>query len=327
MKIYTSSYIDSEELNPDNFVEAFERYANKLEDVVKSYRTLVTYVKTKKIKIFEAEGYAHGGHFSVDDIDTARLKKEGIVIDFGDKPDLVENPTFYIDKNLDAVLEDTLEKLDKLEIDEEPKSLSYKDFSEVLDEDDEDEDFNSEDYDLTEEEESALFKFVEDDDIFGIEKIDIELDEIFPEKTTTFNLAEKLKMPDTDDPLFVPGNMIIDVHKLDTDKYAFNLAMADLNEHPKHVNYIREKSLFEYNCGECSNTHFETLDSIYTSLKTANAILSNLIEMSRDSRELSTALEFIDSDLRLLQWLLKLDYALEDEHDHEDEHDEEDEEE
>jgi hypothetical protein len=49
--------------------------------------------------------------------------------------------------------------------------------------------------------------------------------------------------------------------------------------------------------------------------------------MSRDSRELSTALEFIDSDLRLLQWLLKLDYALEDEHDHEDEHDEEDEEE
>ena len=35
--------------------------------------------------------------------------------------------------------------------------------------------------------------------------------------------------------------------------------------------------------------------------------------MTKDFRELSAALEFIDSDLRLLQWLLKLDYALSDE--------------
>ena len=186
-----------------------------------------------------------------------------------------------------------------------------------LDNEDLDEDF--EDYDLTEEEESALFKFIDEEDSFGIEEIDIDLDEIFPEETNTFNLAEKLKMPDFEDPLFMPGNMIIDVKKIDKDKYSFNLAMADLNDHPKHVNYIREKSLFEYNCGECSNTHYESLDSIYTSLKTANAILSNLIEMTRDSRELSTALEFIDSDLRLLQWLLKLDYALEDDYEEDDE--------
>lgn len=320
MKIYTNSYIHSKELNPDNFVEAFEEYANKLEDVVKSYRNLITYVKTKKIKITEAEGYAHGGHFSVDEIDTARLKKEGIVIDFGDKPNLTENPTFYIDTELDAVLEEGIKKFDNLNIlDKLDKkgSYSYKDFKKTLDDldeddlDDLDEDFD--DYELTEEEETALFQFIEEDDTFGIKQIDIELDDIFPEETSTFNLAEKLKVPDFEDPLFVPGNMIIDVKKLGTDKYAFNLAMADLNDHPKHVNYIREKSLFEYDCGECSNTHYESLDSIYTSLKTANAILSNLIEMTRDSRELSTALEFIDSDLRLLQWLLKLDYALDDE--------------
>lgn len=314
MKIYTNSYIHSKELNPDNFVEACEEYANKLEDVVKSYRNLVTYVKTKKIKITEAEGYAHGGHFSVDEIDTERLKKEGIVIDFGDKPDLEENPTFYIDTELDIVLEESMEKLDSMKIMEKlDPPYSYKDFLE-----DDDEDLDT--YDLTEEEETALFQFIDEDSEFGIEQLEIDIDDIFPEETTTFNLAEKLKVPDLEDPLFVPGNMVIDVKKIDTDKYAFNLAMADLSDNPKEVNYIREKSLFEYNCGECSNTHYESLDSIYTSLKTANAIFSNLIEMTRDSRELSTALEFIDSDLRLLQWLLKLDYALED-------HDEEDEEE
>jgi len=304
MKIYTNSYIHSKELNTNNFVEAFEEYAKRLEDVANSYRKLVTYVKTKKIKITEAKGYANGGHFSVDEIDTARLKQEGIVIDFADSPALTENPTFYIDTNLDAVLKDTLDELEGLD---ENTSYSYKDFEEDLE--DIEEDDTSE---LTEEEHAALFKFIDDND-FGIENLDIELDEPFPERTSSFNLAEILKKtPDFEDPLFAPGNIIIDVRKIDEDKYSFNLAMADLCSHPKKVNYIREKSLFEYECGDCDATHYESLDSIYTSLRTANAILSNLIEMTRDSRELSTALEFVDSDLRLLQWLLRFDYALED---------------
>lgn len=310
MKIYTNSYIHSKELNTNNFVEAFEEYANRLEDVAKSYRKLVTYVKTKKIKITEAQGYANGGHFSVDEIDTARLKQEGIVIDFADSPEITENPTFYIDTNLDAVLEDTLDELDELD---ENTSYSHKDFEEDLEEEDDE---------LTEDEHAALFKFINDNESFGIEELDIELDEIFPERTTSFNLAEILKNTDFEDPedsVFAPGNIIIDVKKIDDDKYSFNLAMADLNSHPKKVNYIREKSLFEYECGDCDATHFESLASIYTSLRTANAILSNLIEMTRDSRELSTALEFVDSDLRLLQWLLRFDYALE----NDDEEDEE----
>ena len=302
MKIYTNSFIHSREITPENFVEVFKEYADKLESVAKTYKSLIKFVQKKKIKIVEAHGFAHGGHFAVDEIDTARLKKEGIVVDFADYPELEENPTFYIDEHLDAVLEEEAK---------EEKSFTSKDFSEILDYEDEDLD---EDLELTEEEQAALFKFIDEDEEYGIEQIDLVLDEIFPEGTTNFNLAEILKIPDDyDKGSLTPGNMIMDVSKSeDDDHFSFNLAIADHGQDPKKINYIREKSLFEYDCGECNVTHLEALDSAYVSLKTAIVLISNIVELSRDRREFSTALEFIGTDLRLLQWLLKLDYALDD---------------
>lgn len=308
MKIYTNSYIHSEEINPDNFVSVFEAYADKLEQVAKDYRKLVKTVKTKKIKIVDADGYAHGGHFSVDEIDTARLKKEGIVIDFAEKP-CAEDPVFYIDSQLDEVLEETIEKLEQFDPDFEDmaESIMEKILKDEKD-DDEDDDvvhFTSADF---------LDDLEEDDDI---EQIDIDFEDLFPEKYTEFNLSEKIKTVDGD--AFAPGSMIIEVNRIDDEKFTFNLTMADLGDKPSKVNYMRDKEMFEYQCADCDAIHFESLDSVYRSLKTANALLSNLIEMTKDFRELSTALEFIDADLRLLQWLLRLDYALEDELEDDDE--------
>jgi hypothetical protein len=297
MKIYTNSYIHSEEINPENFIQVFETYADKLEEMAKDYRNLTKIVKTKNIKIIDAHGFAHGGHFSVDEIDTGRLKKEGVVIDYAEQPS-EDNAVFYVDTELDSVLEDAIEQLEEFDPDFEEMTDSIMDKI-----------FNEEDRSLTEEEEALIHDII-DEDNFDIEQIDIDFDEIFPERSSHFNLSEKIGNFSDDN--FSPGNMIIEVKKIDEDRFTFNLTMADLGDSPTKINYMRDKSIFEYECNDCDATHFESLDSIYRSLKTANAILSNLIEMTKDFRELSAALEFIDSDLRLLQWLLRLDYALED---------------
>jgi len=307
MKIYTNSYIHSEEINPENFIQVFESYADKLEEMAKDYRSLTKIVKTKKIKIIDAHGFAHGGHFSVDEIDTGRLKKEGIVIDFAEKS-CIDNPVFYMDTELDNVLEGAIEQLEEFDPDFEDMTDTI--MSKIFGEDGVDDDRS-----LTEEEESLIQEII-DEENFDIEEIDIEFDDIdfediFPEKCSHFNLSQKIKIFSDDN--FAPGNMIIEVKKIDEDRFTFNLTMADLNESPTSINYMRDKSIFEYECNDCDETHFESLDSVYRSLKTANAILSNLIEMTKDFRELSAALEFIDSDLRLLQWLIRLDYAIPDE--------------
>ena len=297
MKIYTNSYIHTEDITPENFVDVFESYANRLEDMAKNYRSLVKCVKSKNIKIVEAQGTAHGGHFSVDEIDTQRLKSEGLVIDFAEQP-AAENPVFYIDSVLDEVLDDTLEKLAEFDPDFEKMADNILDTI-FIDEDEE----------------------LEDDE--EIKQIDIDFADIddeheeFPDGHTHFNLSEKIS--DFGDDSFAPGDMVIDVKKIGDNQYTFNLTMADLGESPTNVNYMRDKEIFEFECGECDATHFESLDSVYRSLKTANAVFSNLVEMTKDFRELSAALEFIDSDLRLLQWLIKFDYALEDDLPEEDE--------
>jgi hypothetical protein len=310
MKIYTNPFITSVELSPENFEEAFEEYASRLEEVAQTYRNLVKYVKTKKIKITEAVGSAHGGHFTVDDIDTERLKKDGFVIDYAEEP-TAENPIFYVDAELDAELEKSREKL---------KSFSASDF---FDDDDSYEDYDNYDEsysyededeleDLTEEEREAIQALIENED-FDIAQIDIIIDDDPPtEKAQKFNLGKHLVEEVSPEPSFTPGDMIIEFEQIDESRYSFNLIIADLNEQFPKVNYIREKSLFEYDCGDCDTKHLQTLDSCFRSLKSANAILSHLIAMTQESKELSTALEFIDTDLRLLQWLLKCDYALND---------------
>ena len=115
------------------------------------------------------------------------------------------------------------------------------------------------------------------------------------------------------------GQVGIEIEQIDETKFNFNLTIADLNKNPTLVQFDRERCVFKYQCGACDSWHYESLESVYRSLKTANALFSNLMVMTRDCKELLAAFDFVDHDLRLLQALLRFDYALED-----DEEDEED---
>jgi len=73
------------------------------------------------------------------------------------------------------------------------------------------------------------------------------------------------------------------------------------------------KNLFKYKCDTCNAWHFESLKSVYRSLKTTSALLSNLIVIAEENhKEFSIALDYINNDLHLLQSLLELDYAIDD---------------
>lgn len=273
-EIYTNFAFDSFELKPENFVENLEAYAKRLEAKAKEFKTFAKFIKTKKVKILETKGFAYSGSFCVDDIDTARLEKAGLVIDLNkDLPDELlstnETPTFYIDAELDEVLD----KLDKADL--------------ILDKETQ---FN----------------------IANIEEDEIE------EQSSLLNLVELLKdvevpeKTEDEDDDFSPGTLVVDVKQVGEHQYSFNLTVADLNNDPVEVKFNREKGIFEYKCGTCDDTHTETIASVFRSLKTTNALLSNLIAMIQDPKELAVALEFIDHDLRLLQHLVAFDYALSD---------------
>jgi hypothetical protein len=303
MKIYTNSYIDSEEITPTNFTEVIEDYADKLVEMAGDYRKLAKTIKKKNIKIVEAEGFAHGGCFRVDDIDTERLKKEGIVIDFAEKPS-AENAVFYIDSELEQVIEESIEKL--AEFDPDFEEMADTIMGRIYEEDEED-DFD-EDHVYTA---ADFFGPVEDED--DAKQVNIDIKDLFPEEGeyVEFNLADKLIGSDGDQD-FCPGDMAIEIKNVAEDAFVFNLKMADLGEPPNEVKYGRKEGIFEYKCSECDAPHFTNIDSVYRSLKIACSILSNMAEMT-DYKELGEAINYIDVNLRLLQWLVALDYAIDDE--------------
>jgi len=159
---------------------------------------------------------------------------------------------------------------------------------------------------------SELIGKRDDTPIFEVEMDEDEIEE----KSSLLNLSEVIhdhsENHNEEDEDFSPGTLVVDVKQVGEHQYSFNLIVADLNEDPLEVKFDREKGQFEYKCNECDNVHIETLPSVFRSLKTTTALLSNLIAMIRNPKELGLALEFIDHDLRLLQNLLVFDYALND---------------
>lgn len=273
-EVYTNSFFDSpEELNSSNFFETISEYTAHLEKTAKEFKTLVKFLKSKKIKVLAAKGYPYVGSFSVDDIDLARLKKEGFVVDMTESPN-TENPTFYIDEELDKEFKD----------------------SDIIDEE---------------------FTPVRNIDGYSPPTVNLDEDEI-EEKSSLVNLGQILReadapvlIKDADDE-FTPGTIVVDVQQLGDHQYSFNLTVADLNDDPIDVKFNREKAQFEYKCGSCEETHVESIASVFRSLKTTGALLSNLVAMIKKPKELAVALDFIDHDLRLLQSLVAFDYALSD---------------
>ena len=270
--IYVSSFVDGPELDSENLIESFEDYALKLEEVAQDYRNLVDYIKSKDIKILEAHGFSHGGFFKVDDIDTNRLKQAGFVIDYADGEPEDDKKAVFY---IDEEFEEAMEELTD-ELDEMGPPL----------------------FDMLEPD------FEEDED-------DEEDEFIFGEKTKCFSLKEAFEsFDDQDNPRI--GKVGVEIEKYDNAKFNFNFILTDINKNPSLVQFDREECVFKYKCGSCDAWHLESLDAVYKSLKTANALLSNLMVMAGDCKELFAGFDFVDHDLRLLQALLRFDYAMDD---------------
>jgi len=299
--IYASSFIDGPELNPENLLESFENYAANLEEMATKYKKLVKFIRTKKIKILEAHGHSHGGFFQVDEIDTNRLKKAGFVIDFADELEDDDNmPTFYVDSELEEEMKDIAEELEaefEFEADESDEEI-HPHKAEI--------------------EETELFAGILEPD-FEIPKIfEMEIKGKLEDKDTYFSLKDVIAAFKEDDDLKA-GQIGVEIKNVDGVKFDFNLSIADLNRNPTHVQFDREECVFKYQCGSCDSWHFESLASVYKSLKTANALFSNLMVMTKSCKEVLVAFDFVDHDLRLLQSLLRFDYALDDDDDDDDE--------
>jgi len=101
----------------------------------------------------------------------------------------------------------------------------------------------------------------------------------------------------------------IDTESLEEDKWSFNIGIADIGYIVKEIDFDRAKCSFTFLCDACEDLHKSNLKSVYTSLSTGIALLSNIIAYS-SNREFIIAFDYINRDLRLLKTLLELDYAV-----------------
>lgn len=266
VKIYINTILPAEELTEENFTEGFDTYATKLEKLTKVFKGFSKFIKKHDIKVKNVDGFSSSGSFEVDDIDAARLKKAGFVVDYAEIEAEPEIPAFYIDKNLDAVLEETREQLENMELPQNPQ-LTIN-FPEVPD---------------TEEAE-----------------------------TLTFNLTDVL---DSDIELegdLVPGHIVLQVFPHEEDHHKYNLMMLDFYSDPQEFKIDREKMIFSYREKDEEEWKEKPLVDVLSSLKTANALISNIVIMVRENPFLFETLSSLDQDLRFLQQLIVFDYALDD---------------
>jgi len=132
-RVYVNTILPSDELSSENFSEALTSYAKKLEKLAKVFLKFSSFVNKHKIQVKEVDGFANSGTFELDEIDAGRLKKAGLVVDYSEIEEEPEIPAFYIDKQLDAVLEETAQNIENSMLEfNAPKSLTV-DFPEFPD--------------------------------------------------------------------------------------------------------------------------------------------------------------------------------------------------
>jgi len=267
VKIYINTILPTEELTSENFTEAFDVYAGKLEKLTKVFKSFSKYIKKHSIQVRDVDGFSSSGTFEVDDIDAARLKKAGFVVDYEELEAEPEIPAFYIDKDLDEVLAETAEALGEMSLDNFRKSNQIE----------------------------MEFPAIPTGDV---------------EETMTFNLAEILN-PDIElEGDLQPGHMVLQIHPQEGDMHKFNLIMLDFYSDPAEFNLDRERMVFCYKEKDDEEWQEKPIQDVFHSLKTANALLSNIVIMVRDNPFLFETLGSLDQDLRFLQQWLAFDYAL-----------------
>ena len=110
---------------------------------------------------------------------------------------------------------------------------------------------------------------------------------------------------------FPPATSFINIvtESLEKDKWTFNIGISDIGYNVKSVDFDRLKCSFTFLCDACEDLHVSDLKSVYTSLSTAIALISNVTAFSPNN-EFIIAFDYINRDLRLLKTLLELDYAV-----------------
>lgn len=152
----------------------------------------------------------------------------------------------------------------------------------------------------------------------GPMKVELEfpaIPENIEEETLTFNLSEILN-PDIElEGDLKPGHMVLQVFPQDDNTHKFNLIMLDFYSDPAEFNLDRERMVFCYKEKDDEEWREKPIKEVFHSLKTANALLSNIVIMVRDDPYLFETLGSLDQDLRFLQQWLAFDYALDEGHD------------
>lgn len=299
INIHANSFVHFDnELEDDNVSKNFHECAERLEKIAKHYRKMADFLQEKNIKVEKVEGYPQSGSFTVDEIDYHRLKKADLIINHDNgESDESDNPVFYVDSELDIALKESVENID------------FSKLIEVIPQGDISGD------EIKEKEEPA--DYVETVSLikeFQDNYSNRESDLFEGSATTYINLAKVFKdftlNPDHDPDLHVA---VARIKKFTSEQYAFDFNIQDIGEDPVQIKFDRAKGMFGYKCANCDYWHLETLLSCYKSLKITIAIISHLIAMCGDQKELGIVLDAIDGDLRLIQHLLQFDYALEDE--------------
>lgn len=149
--------------------------------------------------------------------------------------------------------------------------------------------------------------------------IDIaEMPEIL-EQTMTFNLVDELDIDAELDDGLVPGHMVLHVYQNPEDEtHKYNhLVVLDFYSDPAEFRLDRENMIFSYKEKDEEEWKEKPLKEVFSSLRTTNALLSNIVVMVRNNPHLFETLSSLDQDLRFLQQLLVFDYALDDDDDDE----------
>jgi hypothetical protein len=116
--------------------------------------------------------------------------------------------------------------------------------------------------------------------------------------------------PPEDDSIL--GTVQVGVEPIDDERAYFHIIVPDVGPEFRQISFDREKCRFKYKCEGCPKWHYVTLESVYRSSRTASALISNVIGLTQHEQDVSTALEAVDRDLRLLQNLIREDYAISD---------------
>lgn len=284
-KIYTNAFVNANDptLEPEKIPEQLERCAEQMEQAAATYRKLAGFLRKKKITVFESDGFAFCGHFTVDEIDEGRLVQAGLVIDLMENPDLSKTAVFYTDKELD---EEMLEDISRVqELMEMPGTTL-----ELMDE-------------------------LEDDDEDRVVHIDFEVpgtveeldgdEEELAEGTVEYTINDF--QHETNDTPF----MSLETKKIHDGHFEITFRSKESRSDPTIISFNRQDNIFKYKCGECDTWHDVELDQVYKNLQQAARFIGNMSDGAIHLDDhLSTALGVISDDLRLLTYLVKFDYAI-----------------